>query len=198
MFTPQTNDPMQQFDIWFKDAEAHELNDPNAMTVATADANGRPSARILLLKGQDAKVFVFYTNMNSRKGGELQVNPFVSLCFHWKSLRRQVRIEGPIEQVSDDEADSYFNSRARGSRIGAWASQQSQPLADRETLMNAVAELEEKFAGAPIPRPPHWTGQRLRPLQIEFWEDGEFRLHDRFVFQRPTVDDAWSMQRLSP
>ena len=198
MFTPQTNDPMQQFDIWFKDAEAHELNDPNAMTVATADANGRPSARILLLKGQDAKGFVFYTNMNSRKGGELQVNPFVSLCFHWKSLRRQVRIEGPIEQVSDDEADSYFNSRARGSRIGAWASQQSQPLADRETLMNVVAELEEKFAGAPIPRPPHWTGQRLRPLQIEFWEDGEFRLHDRFVFQRPTVDDAWSMQRLSP
>ena len=198
MFTPQTNDPMQQFDIWFKDAEAHELNDPNAMTVATADANGRPSARILLLKGQDAKGLVFYTNMNSRKGGELQVNPFVSLCFHWKSLRRQVRIEGPIEQVSDDEADSYFNSRARGSRIGAWASQQSQPLADRETLMNAVAELEEKFAGAPIPRPPHWTGQRLRPLQIEFWEDGEFRLHDRFVFQRPTVDDAWSMQRLSP
>jgi pyridoxamine 5'-phosphate oxidase len=198
MFTPQTNDPMQQFDIWFKDAEAHELNDPNAMTVATADANGRPSARILLLKGQDAKGFVFYTNMNSRKGGELQVNPFVSLCFHWKSLRRQVRIEGPIEQVSDDEADSYFNSRARGSRIGAWASQQSQPLADRETLMNAVAELEEKFAGSPIPRPPHWTGQRLRPLQIEFWEDGEFRLHDRFVFQRPTVDDAWSMQRLSP
>ena len=198
MFTPQTNDPMQQFDIWFKDAEAHELNDPNAMTVATADANGQPSARILLLKGQDAKGFVFYTNMNSRKGGELQVNPFVSLCFHWKSLRRQVRIEGPIEQVSDDEADSYFNSRARGSRIGAWASQQSQPLADRETLMNAVTELEEKFAGAPIPRPPHWTGQRLRPLQIEFWEDGEFRLHDRFVFQRPTVDDAWSMQRLSP
>ncbi len=198
MFTPQTNDPMQQFDIWFKDAEAHELNDPNAMTVATADANGRPSARILLLKGQDAKGFVFYTNMNSRKGGELQVNPFVSLCFHWKSLRRQVRIEGPIEQVSDDEADSYFNRRARGSRIGAWASQQSQPLADRETLMNAVAELEEKFAGAPIPRPPHWTGQRLRPLQIEFWEDGEFRLHDRFVFKRPTVDDAWSMQRLSP
>ena len=198
MFTPQTNDPMQQFDIWFKDAEAHELNDPNAMTVATADANGRPSARILLLKGQDAKGFVFYTNMNSRKGGELQVNPFVSLCFHWKSLRRQVRIEGPIEQVSDDEADSYFNSRARGSRIGAWASQQSQPLADRETLMNAVAELEEKFAGTQIPRPPHWTGQRLRPLQIEFWEDGEFRLHDRFVFQRPTVDDAWSMQRLSP
>ena len=198
MFTPQTNDPMQQFDIWFKDAEAHELNDPNAMTVATADANGRPSARILLLKGQDAKGLVFYTNMNSRKGGELQGNPFVSLCFHWKSLRRQVRIEGPIEQVSDDEADSYFNSRARGSRIGAWASQQSQPLADRETLMNAVAELEEKFAGAPIPRPPHWTGQRLRPLQIEFWEDGEFRLHDRFVFQRPTVDDAWSMQRLSP
>ena len=198
MFTPQTNDPMQQFDIWFKDAEAHELNDPNAMTVATADANGRPSARILLLKGQDAKGFVFYTNMNSRKGGELQVNPFVSLCFHWKSLRRQVRIEGPIEQVSDDEADSYFNSRARGSRIGAWASQQSQPLADRETLMNAVAELEEKFAGASIPRPPHWTGQRLRPLQIEFWEDGEFRLHDRFVFQRPSVDDAWSMQRLSP
>ena len=198
MFTPQTNDPMQQFDIWFKDAEAHELNDPNAMTVATADANGRPSARILLLKGQDAKGFVFYTNMNSRKGAELQVNPFVSLCFHWKSLRRQVRIEGPIEQVSDNEADSYFNSRARGSRIGAWASQQSQPLADRETLMNAVAELEEKFAGAPIPRPPHWTGQRLRPLQIEFWEDGEFRLHDRFVFHRPTVDDAWSMQRLSP
>ena len=198
MFTPQTNDPMQQFDIWFKDAEAHELNDPNAMTVATADANGRPSARILLLKGQDAKGFVFYTNMNSRKGGELQVNPVVSLCFHWKSLRRQVRIEGPIEQVSDDEADSYFNSRARGSRIGAWASQQSQPLADRETLMNAVAELEEKFAGAPIPRPPHWTGQRLRPLQIEFWEDGEFRLHDRFVFQRRTVDDAWLMQRLSP
>ncbi len=198
MFVPQTHDPMQQFDIWFKDAEASEPNDPNAMTVATADANGRPSARILLLKGRDDRGFVFYTNMNSRKGGELSVNPFVSLCFHWKSLRRQVRIEGPVEAVSHDEADAYFNSRARGSRIGAWASQQSQPLADRETLMNAVAELEQKYADGPIPRPAHWTGQRLIPTHIEFWEDGEFRLHDRFVFSRDTVEGDWSMQRLSP
>ena len=198
MFEPRTNDPIVQFDRWFADAQASEVNDPNAMTVATADTNGRPSARILLLKGYDADGFVFYTNLNSRKGAELLANPFASLCFHWKSLTRQVRVEGPVILVDDIEADAYFASRARGSQIGAWASQQSQPIADRAALMKTVAEIETRFAGHPVPRPPHWSGVRLKPLCMEFWHDGEFRLHDRFVFSRKSAGAAWDCQRLSP
>ncbi|MEC7570799.1 MAG: pyridoxamine 5'-phosphate oxidase [Pseudomonadota bacterium] len=198
MFEPQTDDPIVQFDSWFADAQANENNDPNAMTVATADAKGRPSARILLLKGHDADGFVFYTNLDSRKGGELRANPFVSLCFHWKSLARQVRVEGPVAPVDDAEADAYFASRARGSQIGAWASQQSHPIADRAALMQSVAEVEARFADRPVPRPPHWSGVRLTPLRMEFWHDGEFRLHDRFVFSRAYAGSAWACQRLSP
>ncbi|MGB1006763.1 MAG: pyridoxamine 5'-phosphate oxidase, partial [Thalassobaculaceae bacterium] len=185
-------------DRWFADAQASEINDPNAMTVATADADDRPSARILLLKGYDADGFVFYTNLDSRKGGELRANPFVSLCFHWKSLTRQVRIEGPVAPVDDAEADAYFASRARGSQIGAWASRQSQPIADRAALMQSVAEVEARFADGPVPRPPHWSGVRLTPSRMEFWHDSEFRLHDRFVFSRPDADSPWTRQRLSP
>ena len=198
MFEPQTDDPIVQFDRWFADAQASEINDPNAMTVATADADGRPSARILLLKGHDADGFVFYTNLDSRKGGELRANPFVSLCFHWKSLARQVRVEGPVAPVDDAEADAYFASRARGSQIGAWASRQSQPIADRAALMQSVAEVEARFADRSVPRPPHWSGVRLTPLRMEFWHDGEFRLHDRFVFSRADAGSAWACQRLSP
>ena len=198
MFDLDTNDPFDLFDRWFKDAEAAEPNDPNAMTVATVDAEGRPSARILLLKGVDSAGFVFYTNFEGRKGRELLGNPHCALCFHWKSLMRQVRIEGPVEQVTDAEADAYFQSRRRGSRIGAWASLQSEPLADRETLLARVDEYTRKFDGGEVPRPAHWSGFRLVPRAIEFWQDGEFRLHDRFVFSRDAPNAPWSTQRLYP
>ena len=198
MFEPTTQDPFEQFRRWFADAEAAEVNDPNAMTVATADSDGRPSARILLLKDFDHQGFVFYTNTQSDKGRELEHNPFAALCFHWKSLRRQVRITGAVQPVTAEEADAYFQSRARGSRIGAWASQQSRPLADRETLMADVARVEKKYEGGEVPRPPHWSGFRLVPTRIEFWHDGEFRLHDRFIFSRPQSGADWSLQRLYP
>ena len=198
MFEPTTQDPFEQFRRWFADAEASEVNDPNAMTVATADSDGRPSARILLLKDFDDQGFVFYTNTQSDKGRELEHNPFAALCFHWKSLRRQVRITGAVQSVTPEEADAYFQSRARGSRIGAWASQQSSPLADRETLMADVARVEKQYDGGEVPRPPHWSGFRLVPTRIEFWHDGEFRLHDRLIFTRPQSGAAWSLQRLYP
>ncbi len=198
MFELDTNDPFDLFDRWFKDAEASEPNDPNAMTVATVDGEGRPSARILLLKGVDPDGFVFYTNFQGRKGRELLGNPNCALCFHWKSLLRQVRVEGPVAQVSDGEADEYFQSRRRGSRIGAWASLQSQPLADRDTLLARVDEYTRKFEEKEVPRPPHWSGFRLVPRAIEFWQDGEFRLHDRFVFQRSDPTGPWTTERLFP
>ena len=198
MFEPTTQDPFEQFRRWFADAEASEVNDPNAMTVATADSDGRPSARILLLKDFDDQGFVFYTNTQSDKGRELEHNPLAALCFHWKSLRRQVRITGAVQYVTPEEADAYFQSRARGSRIGAWASQQSSPLADRETLMADVARVEKQYDGGEVPRPPHWSGFRLVPTRIEFWHDGEFRLHDRLIFTRPQSGAAWSLQRLYP
>jgi pyridoxamine 5'-phosphate oxidase len=198
MFEPTTQDPFEQFRQWFADAETREVNDPNAMTVATADREGRPNARILLLKEFDSQGFVFYTNTQSDKGLELQVNPFAALCFHWKSLRRQVRITGAVQPVTPAEADAYFQSRARGSRIGAWASQQSRPLSDRDTLMAEVARVESKYDGGEVPRPPHWSGFRLVPTRIEFWHDGEFRLHDRFIFTRPHDGADWLVQRLYP
>lgn len=198
MFEPDTDNPFQQFDQWYRDASESEVNDPNAMTVATADADGRPSARILLLKGFDDQGFVFYSNFESQKGRELGVNPFAALCFHWKSLRRQVRVTGPVVRVSDAEADTYFNSRPRGSRVGAWASQQSRPLADRPTLIKAVEKADVQYPGENVPRPPYWSGWRLTPLTIEFWQDGEFRLHDRFRFTRASEGDAWTVTRLYP
>jgi pyridoxamine 5'-phosphate oxidase len=198
MFEPNTDDPFALFAAWYADAESSEAKDPNAMTVATADAAGQPSARILLLKDADERGFVFYTNFESRKGDELAVNPFAALCFHWKSLARQVRVEGPIVKVSNAEADTYFKSRARLSQTGAWASRQSQPLASRQALLDAVRELEAEYENRDIPRPPYWTGARVVPLRIEFWQDGDFRLHDRFVYSRPSEGAPWSLTRLNP
>ncbi|WP_036554304.1 pyridoxamine 5'-phosphate oxidase [Nisaea denitrificans] len=198
MFEPDTDNPFELFDGWLKAASETEPNDANAMTVATADADGRPSARILLLKGFDEQGFVFYSNMESQKGREIEVNPFVALCFHWKSVRRQVRVTGPVARVPDEEADAYFNSRPRGSRVGAWASQQSRPLADRPALMAAVENADSKYPGESVPRPDYWSGWRLTPLTIEFWQDGEFRLHDRFCFSRASESEAWTVDRLYP
>lgn len=198
MFEPDTDDPFALFDAWFADAEASEPTDPNAMSVATADAAGRPSVRILLLKEADSRGFVFYTNFESRKGGELTVNPFAALCFHWKTLKRQVRVEGPIGKVTDEEADAYFASRARVSQLGAWASQQSRPLSGRDALMSAVEKFDADYADRDVPRPPYWTGARLVPLRIEFWQDGANRLHDRFLFSRPSEGQPWTVARLNP
>lgn len=191
-----TDDPHRLFRDWMAEAEASEPGDPNAMTVATVDADGQPTARILLLKGHDERGFVFYTNMESRKGREIAGNNRCALLFHWKSLFRQIRIEGPLTQIADDEADAYYNSRDRGSRIGAWASRQSEPLESRDALMARVAEFEKKYEGGEPPRPPHWSGYRLAPERIEFWRAGEFRLHDRIVY---TANGAgWRTERLFP
>ncbi len=198
MCEPDPKDPFALFKNWLADAEASEAKDPNAMTVATADAVGRPSARILLLKEVDERGFVFYTNFESRKGEELNVNPFAALCFHWKTLARQVRVEGPILKVTDAEADSYFNSRARLSQSGAWASRQSRPLASRDDLMAEVRKVEARYQDREIPRPPYWTGARVMPLHIEFWQDGDYRLHDRFVFARGSEGQDWTVTRLNP
>jgi len=184
------------FHKWMAEAEAHEPNDPNAVALATADAQGRPSVRMVLLKSADESGFVFYTNLESRKGRELAVNPFAALCLHWKSLRRQIRIEGRVEAVSEAEADAYFASRARASQIGAWASVQSQPLAGRFALEKRVGEFAAKFGLGKVPRPKHWSGFRLVPDAIEFWHDRPFRLHDRFVYRQE--DGQWRMEHLYP
>jgi len=189
-------DPIAQFGIWFHEAVEAEPNNPNAMTLAAVSADGRPSTRMVLLKDHDAQGFVFYTNFNSQKGQELLANPNASLCFHWKSLGKQVRIEGPAGRVPDSEADAYYASRPRGSRIGAWASEQSQPVASRDVLEARVADLTAKFGADNIPRPPHWSGFRVVPDRIEFWTDRPDRLHDRQVFVRTA--DGWSEQRLQP
>lgn len=198
VFEPQTDDPFDLFRQWFAEAEGREPNDPNAMTLATASSDGRPSARIVLMKDFDEAGVVFYTNTESLKGQQLAVNPFAALLFHWKSLRRQVRFEGAVAPVSAGEADAYFNSRARNSRIGAWASQQSRPLADRATLMAAVERFDGEYPHETVPRPPYWSGYRLAPTRIEFWHDGAFRLHDRFSFSRRAEGDGWTVQRLFP
>ncbi|RDV02688.1 pyridoxamine 5'-phosphate oxidase [Sphingorhabdus pulchriflava] len=197
----ESQDPYVIFDSWFKEARESELNDGNAMALATADANGHPSVRMVLLKGHgpdaDGKGgFIFYTNLESRKGGELAANPHVALLFHWKSLRRQVRIEGPITQVSDATADAYFASRARDSQLGAWASDQSRPLDSRATFEARFAEVKARFEGRDVPRPPHWTGNIVSPTRIEFWQDREFRLHERWVFD--CEGDGWRTQMLYP
>ncbi|GAB5375886.1 MAG: pyridoxamine 5'-phosphate oxidase [Acuticoccus sp.] len=195
LIADQATDPFQLFDTWYEAAGRSEPNDPNAMALATADGDGLPDIRMVLLKGHDARGFVFYTNSHSAKGGELAVNPKAALLFHWKSLRRQVRVRGPVTLVSDAEADAYFASRPRGSQVGAWASDQSRPLADRATLETRVAEREAAF-GDTVPRPPHWLGYRIAPLEMEFWQDGAFRLHDRFRFRQK--DGGWDVARLYP
>ena len=177
-----TDTPFALFDQWFTDAQASEPEDPNAMAVATVDADGRPSARMVLLKGHDARGFVFYTNLESRKGRALAANPQAALLFHWKSLRRQIRIEGAVEAVSDADADAYFASRPRDSRIGAWASDQSRPLASRAHFLKRVAEYGARYAIGEVPRPPHWSGFRIVPDRFEFWQDQTFRLHERRTF----------------
>jgi pyridoxamine 5'-phosphate oxidase len=193
--------PIDVFREWLAEAEASEPNDPTAMSLATVDSAGNPSVRMVLLKGIDERGFAFYTNFESRKGQELLAQPRAALCFHWKSLRKQVRIEGLVEIVSDAEADAYFHSRARVSQIGAAASDQSRPLDSRATLEAKVAEIEARLAGAEVPRPPNWSGFRVVPQAIEFWKDGAFRLHDRILFRRQGLDWqslAWRAERLYP
>lgn len=194
----QEQDPFALFQSWFEEAKKSEPNDPNAMALSTVDADGLPNSRMVLLNGRDGEDFVFYTNTQSQKGTELLAQPKAALLFHWKSLRRQVRIRGSVSLVSDEMADAYFQSRPRDSRIGAWASQQSRPLESRFALEKAVALQAAKFGVGTIPRPPHWTGFRVSPVYLEFWRDGAFRLHDRVVFRRAAVDQPWSRERLYP
>jgi pyridoxamine 5'-phosphate oxidase len=190
------DDPFALFDTWFAEAKQSEPNDPNAMALATVDAAGRPSSRMVLLKGHGPDGFVFYTNRKSRKAGEIAVDGHVALLFHWKSLRRQIRIEGAIGLATDAESDAYFSSRSRDSQLGAWASDQSRPLADRATFEARFAEMEARFAGGDVPRPPHWGGYRVTPRAIEFWQDRAHRLHERRLFTR--TDGEWDEGLLYP
>ena len=192
----EASEPLTLFANWFGDAEKTEPNDPNAVALATVDAEGLPDVRMVLLKGYDERGFVFYTNFESAKGVEILGSMKAAMCFHWKSLRRQVRLRGPVEIVSDEEADAYYASRARGSRIGAWASKQSRPLESRFALEKAVAEYTARHAIGDIPRPPYWSGFRIMPQTIEFWHDRPFRLHDRLVFSRD--GEGWRTTRLYP
>ncbi|MBW9063992.1 pyridoxamine 5'-phosphate oxidase [Rhizobium herbae] len=194
----EENEPFSLFGTWLKEAEASEINDPTAVALATVDADGLPDVRMVLLKDFDQRGFVFYTNFESRKGQEILGNMKAAMCFHWKTLRRQVRVRGPVEIVSNEEADEYFKSRARGSRIGAWASKQSRPLESRFALEKAVAEYTARYVIGEIPRPAYWSGFRIKPTSIEFWKDGAFRLHDRIEFRRETPDGNWSKVRMYP
>ncbi len=199
----QASDPFSVFDAWFADASGSEPNDANAASLATVDVNGMPNARIVLVKAIGRDGFVFYTNLESTKGQELLGTKKAALCFHWKTLGRQVRARGTVRQVSDETADAYFASRPRGSRIGAWASLQSRPLETDDALHRRVEELTARYGeddadGQPVPRPPHWSGFLLEPLTFELWHDRPFRLHDRLMFERPTIDAPWETRRLYP
>jgi len=194
----RNDDPFALFGAWFTEAEASEPNDPNAMALATVAADGMPSVRMVLLKGFDKTGFVFFTNLESRKGEQLKANPKAALCFHWKTLQRSVRVEGLVTPVSPAEADAYFATRPRSSRIGAWASKQSRPLASRFDLERRIAECTARFGLGEVPRPPFWSGFRLAPLRIEFWKNGAFRLHDRLVFTRADLAEGWTIERLFP
>ena len=189
-------DPIAQFRRWLQDAETAELAEPNAMAVSTVGADGAPSSRYVLLRGLDERGFAFYTNHESKKARELAANPRVALLFGWLALQRQVRVTGMAVRFDDREADDYFASRPRGSQIGAWASPQSAPLADRAELERMVADTEQRFAGVPVPRPPFWGGYRVAPLTIEFWQGRRSRLHDRLRYRR--VDGEWRLERLAP
>jgi pyridoxamine 5'-phosphate oxidase len=195
---PDAADPIALFGEWLEAAKASEPNDPHAMTLATVDADGLPDARMVLLKDIDARGFAFYTNTQSDKGRQLAGDPKAALVFHWKSLRRQVRVRGPIQPVSEAEADAYFASRARASQVGAWASDQSRPTPDRFALEKRVAEYGLKFGLGKIPRPPYWGGYRVLPTRIEFWRDRPFRLHERLVFMRDDPSAGWTTSRLFP
>jgi len=192
-----TNDPFALFDEWYALARERELNDSNALALATVDAQGRPSVRMVLLKGHGPEGFVFYTNFEGRKAADLLANPQAALLFHWKSLRRQIRIEGIVSRVDDATADAYFASRGRDSQLGAWASDQSRPLASRDIFMARYEAMATKFEGQDVPRPPHWSGFRLTPGHIEFWQDREHRLHERWVYE-PDGQGGWNKGMLYP
>ncbi len=197
MTSPFTaTDPFPLFDTWYAEARASEINDSNAMALATADATGRIGVRMVLLKGHGPDGFVFYTNQQSRKAADLDANPHAGLLFHWKSLRRQIRIEGIITTVSAAQADAYFATRSRNSQLGAWASDHSLPLADGALFEARLAEVEARFAGTDVPRPPHWSGYRVVPDRIEFWQDREYRLHERHVFTHTA--EGWCEGMLYP
>ena len=189
-------DPFSLFESWFAEARKTEINDSNAMTIATADVDGQPSARMVLLKGHGTDGFIFYTNQQSRKAGDIAVNPKAAILFHWKSLRRQIRIEGTLSMVSDAAADAYFATRGRDSQLGAWASDQSRPLDDYATFEARFAEMTERFDGRDVPRPPHWSGYCLTPARFEFWQDRAHRLHERRVFSRN--GEGWTEGLLYP
>jgi pyridoxamine 5'-phosphate oxidase len=192
----EENEPYSLFGAWLADAQKSEPNDPNAVALATVDPAGLPNVRMVLLKGFDERGFVFYTNFESQKGQEILSSHKAAMCFHWKSLRRQVRIRGDVEVVTEEEADAYYATRPRGSRIGAWASKQSRPLEGRFALEKAVAEYTARYAIGEIPRPAHWSGFRIKPVSLEFWHDRPFRLHDRMEFRR--VNDGWQKVRMYP
>lgn len=197
MSNMQNADPFLLFDQWLNEAKATEINDHNAMTLTTVAANGQPSARMVLLKGHSEDGFIFYTNLESRKAGEIESTGKVALLFHWKSQRRQIRIEGDISPVADEVADTYFASRSRNSQLGAWASLQSRPLDNRAMFEDRFKSYEEKYAGKDVPRPAHWSGFLVSPAKIEFWMDREFRLHERWLFARQD-DNQWSRHMLYP
>lgn len=194
----EADEPLRLFAAWFEEAKRHEPDDPDAMALATVDSDGLPDVRMVLLKGHDRRGFVFYTNTESQKGQQLAGNPRAALNFHWKSLSRQVRVRGPVERVSAAEADAYFAGRARLSQIGAWASKQSAPLEGRLAFEKAIAIYTAKYAVGSVPRPPYWSGYRVVPLVIEFWQDRPFRLHDRVEFHRTNPDAPWSKTRRYP
>ena len=193
----QNTDPFTLFGQWFEEAVASEINDPDAIALASVDKNGMPSVRMVLLKEWSAEGFVFYTNYESRKSGELLATEKAAFCMHWKSLRRQVRVVGPVSQVPAAQSDAYFNTRGRGSQIGAWSSAQSQPLGSRDELAAAVVATEARFPET-VPRPSHWGGYCIAPQEIEFWADGQYRLHDRFVWERRFGEKVWCVRRLYP
>ena len=192
------DEPFRLFGAWLGEATAAEPRDPTAMTLATIDADGLPNARMVLLKGVDERGFLFYTNIDSKKGRELDVHPLAALVFHWKSLNRQVRVRGSVERVTEAEADVYFATRPQQAQIGAWASKQSAPLESRLAFEKAVALYAAKYALGTVPRPPNWSGYRIMPLRIEFWHDRPFRLHDRIEFTRTDLSAPWSKTRLYP